>query len=362
MTIDSQFIEFVIVFTTIVIIVNVFCEDMSDRRPYKTKEELEVTRSEPRIDGIPCAAHEQLTIFVLSAAQFKGKYFDNRQAVRQTWAKVAKEQYNVSVYFAIALSTDENINTHIKSEANNHSDIIQFSFIDDYYNLSLKVVSIFRWVSLKCPKLKYVLKSDDDAIVNIELLNRTLDQFESGIHGGGSMVIEKVPRTGHKNKVPVKYYLNDTYPKFVYGGAYLLSTDVIPKLLNTIDSYTEYVLDVEDSFITGIIAEKAGVARYWDSRFGYIWTGCRINDNNLCRMCSLIAWVQCKTAKEMIDFNLEWQQFDCNCILTSSLLLFLSILLIIIFFIVLIVVILFFTFKKNKTPIARKLYREVKDC
>ena len=121
--------------------------------------------------------------------------------MRQTWAKVTKERYNVSVYFAIALNANEDINSELQSEANKHQDIIQFGFIDAYYNLTLKVVSILRWVSRKCPKVKYALKSDDDVIVNIDLLNRTLDQFKPGYTGYRS--VDEVRRnTGIRQHIP----------------------------------------------------------------------------------------------------------------------------------------------------------------
>ena len=342
MTIYSRVTEVVIVITTIVMITNVFC---ADRRYFNTKEELELTRSEPRIDGKACKANDRLAIFVLSGARFNGRFFDQRQAVRKTWAKLAKEQYNISTYFAIALNANEDINYEIQVEADKHQDIIQFSFIDAYYNLTLKSVSILRWVSRKCRHLKYMLKADSDVIINIELLDLTLDQFKSGCTGRGD--VEKPHRTNHKNSVPVKYFPKDTYPRFVYGGAYVVSTDVIDKLLDTIDSYTDYVLDIEDVFITGIIAEKAGVARYWDSRFADFYDDCRINRKNLCRMCSLIAMVECNDTPNMLQFYHEWQQFDCHC--TSILLLILSIFLIIIFIIVLVFVILVFLYNKNKT-------------
>ena len=318
MTIYSRVTEIVIVITTIVMLNNEFCADASDRKPYKTKEELELTRLDPLIDGTPCAAHDRLVIFVLSAAHKDGKYFDKRQTTRKTWASVARLEYNINVYFVLGVNgTSQPFNEDIQSEAREHSDIIQFSFIDAYHNLTLKSISILRWVSRKCPQLKYILKTDDDIILNVDLLNRTLDQFESGIHGFGRE-IEKPIRTNSKNAIPINYYPNDTYPKYIHGPAYLLSTDVIDKLLNTIDSYTGFVLDIEDVFIAGIIAEKAGIARHLDSRFVVSYDDCAINPNSLCRMCSHITLLECTNSTKMLKFYEQWQQFDCNCTLSSG--------------------------------------------
>ena len=51
MTIYSRVTEVVIVITTIVMITNVFCAEKPKRRYYNTKDEMELTGSEPRIDG-----------------------------------------------------------------------------------------------------------------------------------------------------------------------------------------------------------------------------------------------------------------------------------------------------------------------
>ena len=341
--------EVVILISTIVMTLTV----VNSRQYYNTKEELQLTRSRPRIEANPCDADKSVAILVHSAAHCSGMYFDKRQAVRKTWASVAKERYNVSTYFAIALNANESVNSELQSEAEQHMDMIQFSFIDDYYNLTLKNVALLRWVYNKCRHLKYILKTDDDVIVNIDLLNRTLDQFKPGYTGHRSQEVVRSD-VGHKQHIKKEYYRNKYAPECVYGGAYMLSTDAIGKLLTTIDNYEDYVLDIDDIFITGIIAEKAGVSRHWDSRFKF-GHNCQINDNNLCRMCSLIALVQCKTDVEMVSFYRKWQQFNCTCILSpeeaSSLtfLLVSSILFTIIFVIVSVVVILFVVYKKNKT-------------
>ena len=153
-------------------------------------------------------------------------------------------------------------------------------------------------------------------IVNIDLLMQSLDRFKSGYTEHKAQ--ERANRDiGYKQHIPEQYYPKEWFPMFVYGQAYVLSIDVIDKLLTTIDSYTDYVLDVDDVFITGIIAEKAGVERHYDSRLRYD-NNCQINANNLCRMCSLIALVECEDAKEILDFYHEWQQFNCTCILLSG--------------------------------------------
>ena len=56
-------------------------------------------------------------------------------------------------------------------------------FIDHYYNLTLKSLSILHWAQNKCKNSKLIVKTDDDVIVNINLILDNLDQFKSGITG-----------------------------------------------------------------------------------------------------------------------------------------------------------------------------------
>ncbi len=72
---------------------------------------------------------------------------------------------------------------HLESEALEYKDIIQFGFEDVYYNLTLKHIALIRWAHRKCYEAKYILKTDDDVIVNIKYLTKNLKSFQSGMTG-----------------------------------------------------------------------------------------------------------------------------------------------------------------------------------
>ena len=42
----------------------------------------------------------------------------------------------------------------------------------------------------------------------------------------------------------------------------MMTGNITHSLLKTIDEYSEYILQIDDFFITGVIAEKAGIKRY----------------------------------------------------------------------------------------------------
>ena len=146
-----------------------------------TKEELELTKANPIIDNKPCSGHT-LAVFIHSAGYSSGKYFDRRQALRKTWIKELKE-YKIKIYFIISLNSNQTVNEELREESDTYKDMIQFSFIDDYYNLTLKAISILRWINSKCLSVKFILKSDDDIVINSALLIDKLSEFKRGISG-----------------------------------------------------------------------------------------------------------------------------------------------------------------------------------
>ena len=151
------------------------------RRFYSTKEELELSKAEPRIDAKPCNDKHPISVFIHSAGLSSGKYFERRVAQRNTWIPELKS-LDVSYYFIIALSIDEKVNKELKEESDKYQDMILFSFIDAYYNLTIKALSLLRWAKKKCLS-SHIFKVDDDVIVNPRLLLDKLSEFKTGITG-----------------------------------------------------------------------------------------------------------------------------------------------------------------------------------
>ena len=152
------------------------------KRPYiQTRNEILLTKV-VTIDAKPCNSGQSLAVFIYSRAQSRGKYFEKRDVLRNFWIRQLKGR-NVSVYFLIGLNSDPLVNQELRSEADKYSDLIQFGFIDHYYNLTLKSISMLRWIQSKCQTIAYTLKTDDDVMVNVKNLMNRLNEFKSGITG-----------------------------------------------------------------------------------------------------------------------------------------------------------------------------------
>ena len=63
------------------------------------------------------------------------------------------------------VAADARVQASIEKEAAVHGDILQEDYIDTYENLTLKSISMIRWVSQNCPNARYVAKIDDDNYV-----------------------------------------------------------------------------------------------------------------------------------------------------------------------------------------------------
>ena len=159
----------------------ILLNSFAHRHFYHSKEELELTKV-VIIDAQPCNDWHPVSVFIHSASRSKGGFFDNRQMSRNTWVSDLKK-LNISVYFVVALNPNQTINEEVRQESDRHKDIIQFGYIDDYYNLTLKTIAIFRWINRKCLTSTHILKTDDDVIVNSKLLLDQLSEFNTGISG-----------------------------------------------------------------------------------------------------------------------------------------------------------------------------------
>jgi hypothetical protein len=227
--------------------------------------DLEATKDfvieKPRFCDEDNGATSDLLVVVNSAVS----HFEAREAIRQTWGQFAVERGSLVLFLlgsADPSSADADvIQEKVFQEESAHGDLLQGAFIDNYYNLTLKTISLLRWVNATCDRIKYVLKIDDDMFVNMQMM---VDFCET--RSFPKAVIGKLARKWkpHRNKlskwfVPQEAFNGTVYPNFATGPAYMFSGDAVRPLLETALSLTPIYL--EDVYVTGIVAEKAGIRR-----------------------------------------------------------------------------------------------------
>ncbi|RNA12030.1 beta-1-3-galactosyltransferase 1 [Brachionus plicatilis] len=176
--------------------------------------------------------------------------FEQRKIIRQTWANFD----SIKTVFLLGSSVNKSVNKLVEEENKFYSDIIQQDFIDTYSNLTLKSIMGLQWISLYCPNVKYVLKIDDDVLVNIPFLVsylkslKYLDNYYIGSYQIGAPVIRDEQ---FKWAIFPSDYSSNCYPPYHQGPAYLISGKFAPVLYN-ISKYTR-LFKLEDIYM-GILA------------------------------------------------------------------------------------------------------------
>lgn len=201
--------------------------------------------------GERICARDQLLIaaFIPSAVDNNEKRF----ALRQTWAR---RQEQIRFIFVLGKSLNNSIlNSKIIEESNKYGDIVQGDFLDTYQNLTLKTIFGLKWMSVYCQNAQFLLKVDDDIVVNTHLL---LNYFQSNLHTQATMfgrVYDKAypfRDKGYKWYVSFEEYAGDFYPKYCAGKAYLMTQDLASKMVESTKLVKPFIF--EDVYV-GMLAE-----------------------------------------------------------------------------------------------------------
>ncbi|XP_076106970.1 beta-1,3-galactosyltransferase brn-like [Mytilus galloprovincialis] len=215
------------------------------------------------IFSVTCSADIELVILVKS---FTG-HFDQRQAIRSTWGKCHGE--NVRVVFLLGHSAE--LTEHTRNEYDEHKDIVQGSFTDEYRNNIYKTLMAYDWVVSNCSNSQFVFFVDDDYFVTIpNLIKFSRENIQSG----------RDVMFGHKqcNRDPVrskaskyrKWYISEaeyqplTLPPFLSGGSILTHFNVVRKLRIAFPYMKPIFLD--DVYVS-LVAQKLGVHILHNERF-----------------------------------------------------------------------------------------------
>lgn len=167
---------------------------------------------------------------------------EERDLVRRTWGSVVGKQtwpnrsINAKVKLLFVVGNMNNMEPEkqangalefqeVLSESLLHNDILYLNMNDNYNNLTLKLLSAFKWVKDNCPCVKFVLKVDFDTFVNVPFLVDTLLHFEKRLESAAlGMVYEDstpVERTG-RWRVPEFLYPLDSYPQYASGTVFVI--------------------------------------------------------------------------------------------------------------------------------------------
>ena len=198
-------------------------------------------------------------------------HLDRRQRMRQTFANRTKFlPFQVRIAFLLGLTDDETVGQHLRSEHKNFSDTILGDFKDDYHNLTLKGVMGYRWISEFCGNAQFVLKIDDDVMINMYKLLYT---FRSHMYNKKKSIFcmtkpknsAGIFRKGKWKVNPSIFYEKKTFPyDYCSGFAVLFTSDMMAPMYQAAKEVPSFWID--DLYLFGMLPSAVGGVTYYNYR------------------------------------------------------------------------------------------------
>lgn len=213
------------------------------------------------IDQEPCASDDYLAIYVHSGPENA----ERRRVIRNNWASTdILHKHKAKLIFVTGQVEDENIQASLETESELYKDIVQSNFTDTYRNLTYKAIAGLKWVSQNCPNTVYVLKTDDDIVVDIHRVVRLMKSYIEHKWGKTDILAGYIwPHMNVDRNRSSKWYTSeeefpsDFFLKYCSGSAYLMSTDVVKRFYNK--SLETPFFWVDDYFVTGMLAHGTNI-------------------------------------------------------------------------------------------------------
>lgn len=226
---------------------------LAAKAPFSTAEEDTLPHRTCLITRTRCTQKLFLLILVLTAPGNIGR----RNIIRKTWASDPSMNIRWKTMFLLGQAKDSTQEKYLEAEGLMYNDFIRGAQRENYKNLTLKTEMGLEWAAKYCD-FQFLLKADDDVFVNPYRLMDYLgnpDTPKTKLYLG-YVRHNRRPHRGGKYGVTMKDYNKTRYPDFCSGLAYVLSSDLVHKLVPLFD--VNKPLKLEDVFI-GTLVEKLGV-------------------------------------------------------------------------------------------------------
>lgn len=179
-----------------------------------------------------------LVICVLTAPQNRERrdVIRNSYGNESAWPTSEEGASMVRVVFMLGAAKDIALQAKIEAESALYGDIVQENFVDSYLNLTRKTVMVLKWVTNFCGNAVFMMKADDDIILNVEKVTTFLllsppEDFTAGMK---SKRVRVVRTKSSKYYTPNHVYNFTHYDPYYMGGAgYFLSLDVAARIFDT---------------------------------------------------------------------------------------------------------------------------------
>lgn len=179
-----------------------------------------------------------------------------RNIIRTSYPKDLFQTFDAQLIFLLAKRKTGD--SQVTDEFRQHNDIVQGNFDEDYRNLTFKHFMGLKWVTESCQSVKYVVKKDDDIVVNYYKLFEIIHKYKSNFEIMGHVINDMRAIRNRTNKwyVSHKEYEGETYPSFVSGWLYVATAGAVSRILDHV--YLPYFW-IDDVYFTGILRAAANI-------------------------------------------------------------------------------------------------------
>lgn len=176
---------------------------------------------------------------------------DRREVIRKTWGKErVVNGKRITTLFLLGKPANEaeraNHQKLVEYEDHIYGDILQWDFLDSFFNLTLKETHFLKWFHTYCSGVHYVFKGDDDVFVGVENI---FEFLESNSHDKnlfvGDVIFKAKPIRNKDNKyyIPHALYNQTYYPPYAGGGGFLMDATLVRRLHYASETLELYPID-----------------------------------------------------------------------------------------------------------------------
>lgn len=176
---------------------------------------------------------------------------DRREAIRRTWGQekdVEGKRIRTLFLLGTASKEEERANHQKLLDYENHiyGDILQWDFLDSFFNLTLKEVHFLKWVDIYCDKVHFIFKGDDDVFVSPGNILEFLEDKKEGEDLFVGDVLHKarpIRKKQNKYYIPSALYKKNIYPPYAGGGGFIMDGALAKRLHKASETLELYPID-----------------------------------------------------------------------------------------------------------------------
>ncbi|XP_066502767.1 N-acetyllactosaminide beta-1,3-N-acetylglucosaminyltransferase 2 [Hoplias malabaricus] len=219
---------------------------------------------------------------LLMAIKSQVGQFENRQAIRETWGRsgwvtedTGGNRWRVRTVFLLGRQ-DATTGPHadlaalLKLESSHHKDILQWDFRDTFFNLTLKDLLFWDWLSIHCSHAHFIFKGDDDVFVRTGALLDYLKEHIFPSQDGSNrtkgkedfLVGDVITNAWPSIQVNTKYYIPESFYKGVYptyaGGGGVVYSGALASRLRIVSRWVS-LFPIDDVYL-GMCLHRLGIS------------------------------------------------------------------------------------------------------